>query len=73
MDKNIIKIIGLIVGLIALVAIILFVLIGLSRIAEGRHYATDVLGGWSLGIAYFTLCVIWYEYREKLFKKNRST
>ena len=54
------------------VAIILFILIGLSRVAEGRHYATDVLGGWSLGIAYFTLCVIWYEYRERFSKKNRS-
>ena len=54
------------------VSITLFVLIGLSRIAEGRHYATDVLGGWSLGIAYFTLCVIWYELRDNSFKKNRS-
>ena len=54
------------------IAITLFVLIGLSRIAEGRHYATDVLGGWSLGIAWFTLCVIWYEQRERSFKKNHS-
>ena len=55
-----------------IVAITLFVLIGLSRIAEGRHYATDVLGGWSLGIAWFTLCVIWYELRDRAFKKNHS-
>ncbi len=55
-----------------LIAITLAVLIGLSRIAEGRHYATDVIGGWSLGIAYFTLCVIWYEQRERALKKNRS-
>ena len=54
------------------VAITLFVLIGLSRVAEGRHYATDVLGGWSLGIAWFTLCVIWYELRDRAFKKNHS-
>jgi len=54
------------------IAITLAVLIGLSRIAEGRHYATDVLGGWSLGIVWFTLCVIWYEQRERSFKKNRS-
>lgn len=54
------------------ISITLAVLIGLSRIAEGRHYATDVLGGWSLGIAWFTLCVIWYEQRERALKKNRS-
>lgn len=42
-------------------AVILFVLIGLSRVAGGRHFITDVLGGWSLGLAWFTLCVIWYE------------
>ena len=54
------------------IAITLFVLIGLSRIAEGRHYATDVLGGWSLGIAWFTICVIWYEQRKKSLKKNHS-
>ncbi len=55
------------------IAITLFVLIGLSRVAEGRHYATDVIGGWSLGIAWFTLCVIWYELRESGFKKHRSS
>ena len=55
------------------IAITLFVLIGLSRVAEGRHYATDVLGGWSLGIAWFTLCVIWYELRERGFKKHHSS
>lgn len=51
------------------VSITLFILIGLSRVAESRHYATDVLGGWSLGIAWFIICVLWYERRERLFKQ----
>lgn len=43
-----------------IVAILLFVLIGISRVAEGRHFATDVLGGWSLGLTWFTICTIWF-------------
>ncbi|MDM5332005.1 phosphatase PAP2 family protein [Ureibacillus composti] len=43
------------------IAILLFLLIGLSRIAEGRHYASDVLAGWMLGYSWFILCVWWYE------------
>ena len=43
------------------VAIILIVLIGLSRIAGSRHFATDVIAGWSLGYTWFVLCVLWYE------------
>ena len=46
-------------------ALVLFILIGLSRVAEGRHFATDVLGGWSLGIVWFTICVFWYENRKR--------
>ena len=49
-------------------ALVLFILIGLSRVAEGRHFATDVLGGWSLGIVWFTLCVFWYENRKRKLK-----
>lgn len=48
-----------------LVAIVLFILIGLSRVAESRHFATDVLAGWSLGYTWFVLCVIWYESRKR--------
>lgn len=36
--------------------------IGLSRIAESRHFASDVLAGWFLGFYWFTVCVY-------LFKK----
>lgn len=51
-------------------AIVLFVLIGMSRVAEGRHFATDVVGGWSLGIFWLTVCIIWYEARERRFLKK---
>ena len=51
-------------------AIVLFILIGLSRVAEGRHFATDVLGGWSLGIVWFTICVFWYENRKRKFNSK---
>lgn len=51
--------------------IILAILIGLSRVAEARHFGTDVLAGWFLGYTWFMLCVFWYE-RKYLFKKKRG-
>ena len=54
--------------IIWLVAIILIVLIGLSRIAGSRHFATDVIAGWSLGYTWFVLCVLWYEMRRRQCK-----
>ena len=51
--------------IIWLAAIILIVLIGLSRIAGSRHFATDVIAGWSLGYTWFVLCVLWYEMRRR--------
>lgn len=37
---------------ILLIAVVLTTLVGLSRIALGVHYATDVLGGWAFGTAW---------------------
>ena len=56
------------VNVIWIVAIILIFLIGLSRIAGSRHYATDVIAGWSLGYTWFVLCVLWYETRKRRSK-----
>lgn len=48
---------------------VLFILIGMSRVAEARHYASDVLSGWSLGLFWLTICIVWYERREQRYKK----
>jgi undecaprenyl-diphosphatase len=40
--------------LIPALAVTLFV--GSSRVYLGAHYLTDVLGGWGLGLACFSLC-----------------
>ncbi|SES29467.1 phosphatase PAP2 family protein [Psychrobacillus sp. OK032] len=56
--------------LIWIIALFLTILIGLSRIAESRHYATDVFAGWMAGYTWFVLVALWYEYRKSIFKKN---
>ncbi|WP_018142910.1 phosphatase PAP2 family protein [Alloscardovia criceti] len=44
-------------------AVILPVLIGISRVYVAQHWVTDVLGGWSLGIAW-TALVAWVYYAQ---------
>ena len=52
------------------VAVFLSFMIGISRIYLGVHYPTDVLGGWSLGLAWAAFCwfVAWYMSKKNLEK-----
>jgi undecaprenyl-diphosphatase len=38
------------------VAIVIAVVVGLTRIYLRAHYLSDVVGGWGLGAAIFALC-----------------
>ncbi|WP_246020188.1 phosphatase PAP2 family protein [Lysinibacillus telephonicus] len=51
--------------IIWILAIVLSFFIGLSRIAESRHYASDVIAGWCLGYSWFVFCAAWYEWKKR--------
>lgn len=51
------------------VALVLTCLIGMSRVAESRHFASDVLAGWSMGYTWFMICVFWYERRKRVLNQ----
>ncbi|MFC4410466.1 phosphatase PAP2 family protein [Chungangia koreensis] len=46
--------------IIWIIAIVFTTLVGLSRIAGERHFASDVVAGWALGFACFVFLVHWY-------------
>jgi len=46
-------------------AIFIAFFVGLSRVAESRHFATDVIAGWCLGITCLCICIYWYKHKEK--------
>jgi len=53
------------------IALVLTFIIGLSRVYLGVHYPTDVLGGWTIGLAWASLCwvIAWYMQRRKRLKQ----
>ena len=53
-------------------AIILTLLIGVSRITEARHFASDVIAGWMLGYSWFILCLWWYKTGNRYFVRLRN-
>lgn len=56
--------------LIWLGAIILTVLVGMSRVAANAHYVTDVIAGWMAGYSFFIIVAIWYEWRNRQMNKR---
>ena len=53
-----------------LVAITLSVTVALSRVAGGEHYFSDITAGLFAGYAWFVTIAVWYEIRERLFRKD---
>jgi undecaprenyl-diphosphatase len=44
--------------------------IGLSRVAGGEHYFSDVIAGWCAGYSWFVAIAVWYEMREWFYRKH---
>ncbi len=53
-------------------SIIITLLIGVSRITEARHFASDVIAGWLLGYSWFILCLCWYKNENRYFVRLRN-
>ena len=54
-------------------AAILILLIGISRLYLGVHFLTDVIAGFSLGLAWVTLCVLLLHLGVRLRKRDQTS
>lgn len=54
-------------GFITGVLSVLVFIIGISRLYVGVHFATDIIGGWSLGFSFLCVCIVIY---ERIKEKN---
>ena len=55
---------------IGLLAFVIVLLIGLSRIVLQAHFPTDVLGGYTIGAAWTILWIIFYDWMYERFPKK---
>ena len=48
------------------VAVLLTILIGISRVYLGVHYTTDVVAGWAAGVAWAVTCWLLARYLQRM-------
>jgi undecaprenyl-diphosphatase len=57
---------------IMIAALVLTGIVGLSRVYLGVHYATDVLGGWSVGLCWSMVCLLAARYLQSRAREQRQ-
>ncbi|CAM5206242.1 Undecaprenyl-diphosphatase OS=Ureibacillus acetophenoni OX=614649 GN=SAMN05877842_111107 PE=4 SV=1 [Ureibacillus acetophenoni] len=55
-----------------IIALILVILTGLSRVSGSHHYATDIIAGWCIGFTWFMIVVYWYESRKRKINQLKT-